>query len=59
MNPAIMPSMMAAIGLKINWALVPTMMAPQIGEYSKSLMLILPYITADKANEVTTEADIA
>lgn len=57
-SPAIIPSKIAGIVLKINGALVPIMAAPAKVPYIRSLILILPYITADKAKEVTTDADI-
>jgi len=57
-SPAIIPSKIADIGLKINGALVPMIAAPAKVPYIRSFILILPYITADKAKEVTTHVDI-
>ena len=57
-SPAIMPNIMASITLKINGALVPIIAAPANTPYIKSLILIFPWITADKASEVTTHAEI-
>ena len=57
-SPAIIPNKIAAIGLKINGALVPMIAAPAKVPYIRSFILILPYITADKAKEVTTHVEI-
>ena len=54
-----MPSKIAATGLKMCGALVPTIAAPAKVPYIKSLVLILPFMTADMASEVTTDALIA
>lgn len=57
--PAIMPRRMAAMGLKMWGALVPIMAAPAKVPYMRSLILILPWMTADQAIEVTTDALMA
>lgn len=58
-KPAIIPRSIASIGLKIKGALVPIIAAPAKTPYIKSFILILAWITADNAKEVTTHADIA
>ncbi len=50
---------MATIGLKIWTELVAIIAAPANGAYIKSFILILPWIKADKANEVTTHVEMA
>ena len=56
--PAIMPSKIAATGLKMKGALVPMIAAPAKVPYIRSFILILPFPTADIAKEVTTHVEM-
>lgn len=58
-SPAIIPKRIAYIGVKINGALVPIIAAPAKTPYIRSLILILPWITALRAREVTTHVEMA
>lgn len=57
-KPAIMPKRIASMTLKINGALVPIMAAPAKTPYIRSFILILAWMTADIAKDVTTQAEI-